>query len=103
MLNLKYKMDTVYQVSFINHHHDFQLLFQVQLVQESSLNFQYDAVFDLENVANTEFTAQFRGFIYPLGAVSSNGPPLKLQLISVAADMEFFLSTDETEENAVSV
>ena len=50
----------------------------------------------------TEFTVKFQGFIHPLDATSSNGPPLKVFLVTVAAHAALWMSWDASVENKVS-
>lgn len=71
-------------------------------MRKTGLTFQFEPLFDSENLPNTVYTSKFQGFIHPLGAASSNGPPLKVFLVSVAADAQLYLSTDSTKQNKVS-
>ena len=77
------------------------ILFQVEIVRATSINFQFDPLFDSENIEGTEYTAKFRGYLHPLGADSSNGPPLKVFLVSVSAHAWLYVSTDDSPLNVV--
>ena len=70
-------------------------------MRKTGLTFQFEPLFDSENLADTVYISKFEGFIYPMGAESSNGPPLKVFLVSVAADAKLYLSTDTSENQKV--
>ena len=65
-------------------------------MRKTGLTFQFEPIFDSENVPSTVYTSKFEGFIHPMGAQSSNGSPLKVYLVSVSADARLYLSTDTT-------
>ena len=65
------------------------------------MNFEHDALYETENIADTTYTTKFRGFLHPLGAVSSNGPPLKVYMTAVMASMDLYISEDDAEEHKV--
>ena len=77
--------------------------FQVEIIRITSINFQFDPLFEEENIDRTEYTVKFQGYIHPLNAESSNGPPLKVFLVSVAAHAYLYISLDDSKENKVRI
>ena len=73
----------------------------MDIVRSASANLKFEHYFERENTERGEYTAKFRGFIHPLGAESSNGPPLKVWLVSVTAQSKLFMSPNENPDDVV--
>lgn len=76
---------------------------QVEIVRVTSMNFQFDPLFDKENGAGGEYSALFKGFFHPLGAPSSTLGPIKVSLVSAAAHAWLYLSPNEDPNQKVIV
>ncbi len=74
----------------------------MEIIRRASKNFQFDPLFDAENIDGTEYSARFQGFIHPLGATTSVGSALKVYLVAVAAHAWLNISTDDSPAQEVS-
>lgn len=64
------------------------------------MNFQFNSMFDAENVENTHYIALYRGFVYPLGAPKADAH-LKMYLVTSAANAVIFVSNNSNPANKV--
>ena|SRR6218665_523251 len=74
--------------------------FQVNIVRNSSVNFQFNSMFDAENVENTQYIALYRGFVYPLGAPKTDAN-LKMYIVTSAASAVMYMSNNSNPANKV--
>jgi len=77
---------------------DWTLPDEVNIVRNSSMNFQFNSMFDAENVENTHYIALYRGFVYPLGAPKADAH-LKMYLVASAANAVIFVSNNSNPAN----
>ena len=73
---------------------------QVDIVRSSTMNFQFNPVFDGENIADTQYIAIFKGFLHPDSAPAEKSP-LKVYLVAAAAQATLYVSTDYKPDNKV--
>ena len=79
-----------------------QCTLQVDIVQMSSVDFQFTPAFDGENQIDAHYIGVFKGFIHPLNA-GPNRTAIKLYLIASAAQAYLYMSTSDDPQLKVSL